>query len=245
MKNFRKEIQKIKEKIEAKETFAFSKFADGELKILQGKHIDLTKKANGEFVYRPDNKDDQFYKSKLTESLQFQHQDYYVGICCPCCLKIEDAEWMRKKCQQDSDHQTYANIWVNSNYPYYQKEVVPLFKSYDEIVVVCNHKAKIKGLPFKDNIIKDFRVGTNAWRNDYKLVDEIKKWIESQKIQGALFLFMAGPFGNILTHQLFKSFPSNTYLDVGSTLDPYAGLGKYRGYLRGSKTLKKVCTWFK
>ena len=40
-------------------------------------------------------------------------------------------------------------------------------------------------------------------------------------IKDSLFLFCAGPFGNILAHQLFESNPNNIYMDIGSTLNPW------------------------
>jgi DNA repair photolyase len=35
----------------------------------------------------------------------------------------------------------------------------------------------------------------------------------------------------------------NTYIDIGSILDPYLQLKLTRGYLRGAETVKKICTW--
>ena len=55
----------------------------------------------------------------------------------------------------------------------------------------------------------------------------------------------AGPFGNILTHQLFEHNDNNTYIDIGSTLNPFllGEIGKNRGYLRGAPSLSQVCVW--
>ena len=68
---------------------------------------------------------------------------------------------------------------------------------------------------------KHFKIGKNAWVQDYSLIDEIKTYIDSEATEGKLFLFCAGPFGNILTHQLYEHNKNNTYIDIGSTLNVY------------------------
>ena len=69
--------------------------------------------------------------------------------------------------------------------------------------------------------------------------------MDSEKIRDHLFLFCAGPFGNILTHQLFDYNKENTYIDIGSTLNYFllGEAGKNRGYLRKESSINKVCVW--
>ena len=111
------------------------------------------------------------------------------------------------------------------------------------VVMVINNKAITDTLPFKDRIVKTFSIGTNAWMENYNVVDEMKTYIEDNNIENHMFLFCAGPLSNILILECFKSSPNNTYLDAGSTLDPYMNLGETRGYLRGKKDIRKVCIW--
>ena len=238
--NFKDDIKFICDKLKNKNHFAFSKYADGEFKILADQHIDIRAKANGEFKYDPKDSTDSFFRDQLIESFQFNHLNYYVGIGCKCCMGERDFNWMKENSYQEENNLTWANIFVNSNYLYYTKNLIPLYSDY-EVVLVCNHKAKLNNLPF--NVIKDFRVGTNAYKEDFGLVEELLLWVKQNQIENKLFLFCAGPFGNILTYKLFKHFPQNTYLDVGSTLDPLLQLGQTRGYLKGALTLNKTCIW--
>lgn len=239
MKLFRNDLIKIFNKLKNKENFAFSKYADGELSILDGKHIDLTKKANGEFKYDPSGSDE-IYRKLLLNSFKYKHPDYYVGIGCPCCIGSHDFNRMKIMSEQNEDNLTWANIFVNSNYPFYVNNFIKEYSNHD-VVLVVNNKADINRLPFK--IKKDFRIGTDAWKQNLYLVDEIKDYIEDNRISNHLFLFCAGPFGNILAHQLHNFNKNNTYLDIGSTLDPFLNLGGTRGYHIGAPTINKVCTW--
>ena len=238
--SFQSDLKFFEKKLKSKEQFAFSKYADGEFKILADQYIDLLTKANGEFKYNPNDPTDSFFRDQLTKSFQFNHPNYYVGIGCRCCMGDKSFNWMKENSRQKESNLTWANIFVNSNYPYYVNNLLPLYSNY-EVVLVCNHKAKLDNLPF--NIIKDFRVGTNAYKENFSLVKEMLLWIKKNQIEKKLFLFCAGPFGNILTYKLFKNFPNNTYLDTGSTLDPLLQLGRNRGYLQGGPSLSKSCIW--
>ena len=90
-----------------------------------------------------------------------------------------------------------------------------------------------------------FKIGKNAWVNDYTMVEKIKEYINVEGIKDHIFLMCAGPFGNILTHQLYESSKENTYIDIGSTLNHFllGEKGKNRGYLRKESSINQVCTW--
>jgi hypothetical protein len=241
MKDFKEDLQKFKFMIENYEPFAISRNNDGEMIILRNEHIDLRKKLNGEFVYNPQIKEHSFFREKLLESARHNGDNYYVGIACRCCVGDQKHEHLKKLTGLDNDHLTWGNIFVNGNFNEYLNTIVPMFSNYD-VVMVCNHKANTNLIPFKDKIVKTFRVGTNAWMEDYLVVDELKEYVKESG-EGKLYIFAAGPFSNILILEAYKESNKNTYLDVGSTLDSSMGLGKTRGYLNGAATLKKVCIW--
>jgi hypothetical protein len=242
MKNFRTDFTKFYEKIKNHQPFAISRNNDGEMIILFNEFIDLRQKLNGEFIYDPKQEQHGFFRKKLLESAQYKADNYYVGIACRCCVGNEKHEKLKTLTGQDEEHLTWGNIFVNSNYPQYVEKIIPEFKKYN-VVMVVNNKAITYNLPFLNNIVKTFTIGTNAWMSNYSLVDEMKRYIEENKIENHMFLFAAGPFSNILIMECFKSSPNNTYLDIGSTLDSMMSLGATRGYLRGADTLNKICVW--
>lgn len=242
MKDFKVDFAKFKEMVEIHKPFAISRNNDGEMIILFNEFIDLIKKLNGEFIYDPKQQQHAFFREKLLESAQYKAENYYVGIACRCCVGDDKHEKLKALVGQDEDHLTWGNIFVNSNYPLYIQHILPQYNNYN-VVMVVNNKATTNFLPFSNKIVKTFHVGTNAWMSDYSLVDEMKKYIETNKIENHMFLFAAGPFSNILILECYKSSPNNTYLDIGSTLDSRMGLGATRGYLRGAETLNKICIW--
>lgn len=240
-RTFSGDIKIIFEFLKNKNNFAFSKSADGEMRIMQSDNIDLLSKANGEFKYDKNDETDIKYRNKLIEAYQYQDSNYFISVGCPCCVGLNNYKWMKDFSKQKEENITWANVFVNSNYKFYVENFIPEYLNH-KIIIVCNHKANISNI-FKYNLVKDFRVGTNAWKNDYWLIEEMKEYIDNNNIEDHLFLFAAGPFGNILIYELFKHNKNNIYIDIGSTLDPIINLGNTRGYHVGAPTINKICQW--
>jgi hypothetical protein len=122
---------------------------------------------------------------------------------------------------------------------------LPIFYSKD-CVFVGHEKANLSRLPF---FVKDFRVGYNAMINDYGKIEDIKNWIRENKIENHLFLFSASTFSNLAIYELFKEFPNNSYVDIGTCLTPMMDMPTERDYLkgfwsyRGSQSLNQICIW--
>ena len=235
-RGFRNDLELIIKKIQNRDKFAFSKYADGELHIMANKSIN-----NGEFWFNP--QEDGVYRNQMIQSFQYKNDNYFVGICCPCCGSWGVMhEWMKKNSKQDLSNLTFANVFVNSNHEFYINNMVPLYSMYD-VVLVSNSDSSLDKLPF--NVKKHFKIGKNAWISNTDLISEMKNFIDSEEIKDHLFLFCAGPLGNILTHQLFDYNKENTYIDIGSTLNHFllGEAGKNRGYLRKESSINKVCVW--
>lgn len=257
MKNFRGDFVKLKTKLENQEHFAFSRYSDGEMYILQNKELVLDKgliqigddKQGG--VYQApdfkhfDPKEHSFYQQKLVESLQYKQPNYYKGISCSCCVGKEQFDWQVDLAGGDDESLTWANLWVNGNYPIFITHILPIFYSRD-CVFVGHEDANLDRLPF---FVKDFRVGYNAMINDYGKIEEIAEWIRENNIENHVFLFSASSFTNLAVYQLFREFPNNTYIDIGTCLTPMMDMPTHRGYLqafwgyRGGQDIQKICVW--
>lgn len=229
MKLFNDEIKNLFERLKSKQPFAFSKFADGEWFMMRGLAVN-----NNEFAYTTD---DTFYREQLINSFKFKDAGYYIGISCPCCQGQEHNKMLDFSGQDDA-HLTFANIFVNANYDFYRNNFIEEYKNW-EIHLVANKNAKIENLPFK--VEKFYPVENTAWKHNYDLIEEINH----QELKGKLFLFACGPFGNMLAHQLWENNKNNTYLDIGSTLNPWLqSEGFKRDYYDAGTTYKnRVCVW--
>lgn len=234
MKTFNGDFDKFLNKLKNKEHFSYSKYSDGELFILQGKELILGPNPqqhsyqNSEDFKHFDPNQHNFFKDMLFEAFKFNHPNYYIGICAPPGYDDNTFFWMKKESEKDEEHLTWANLFVNSNYKRFREEFVPELKN-NKIIITCNEKSNLDLLPF--SVVKDFRVGQNCIINNINLVDTIIDYVKENKIKNHVFLFAASSLGNIMINKLTNFEPENTYIDVGSTLNPLLGLSIDRGYL--------------
>jgi hypothetical protein len=238
-KSFKQDIVVFYNKLLSEENFSFSKYADGEWAVIQNHPVN-----NGEFWFDPNNSEDQKKRRYLIESFEYKNPQYYVGISCPCCQGNEIFEMMKCQSGQDEDHLTWANLFVNSNYQYYLNNIMRVYENR-KIILYCHASSILDYLPFRAERV--FRIGRNAWNINWGMIEESKHFITSNKIKDHVFLFCCGPFGNILCHQLTQFCPDNTYLDIGSTLNPFLqSSGFDRHYYMGDNIFSRLtCSWGK
>jgi hypothetical protein len=228
-KDYKSDIQILHQAIANKENVTFSKFCDGEWAVICNQPIN-----NKEFWFDPNRKIDQFKRKSLIDAFKYKNDRYFVGITCVKVFGLQTHRMMKQLSEQDEDHLTWADIWVNSNYKYYVDNIVPIFNERP-VVLFCNERGNVENLPFKPYMV--FPVQNNAWEYNWGVINNAKiviSKLSSQGLNNMIFLFCCGPFGNILCHQLTEHEPNNTYLDIGSTLNPYLGsAGFERDYYMG------------
>lgn len=247
MKDFKFAFEKLLKNISNKDNFAFTRFSDGELFILQNKTVVLadnhyvtgdirganryTKEEHKEFY--PEQH--QFYQQKLVETFKHNQQNYYKGICTSTDGHVgkQNFDWMIDFHGGDHPNLTFANLLINANYSRFVEEMVPLFMDR-EIIYVVNEMADTSKLPF--NISKKFEIGSNCMIENYDTSEKVKDYIEANNIKDAIVLCSAASLSNFVIYECFKENPNNTFLDIGSCLNPLLNLEgwKYtRGYLTG------------
>lgn len=259
-RSFAGDLARMGEWLASRRPFAFGRFGDGEWMIVRNLDLDYTRKGNGEFRFCADDPRDQAARRALIASFHFTAPGYFVGIGCPCCWGREKLLALRRVCRQPEHRLTWANLWGNANYPAVRREILPLFRRYREVYLVCHRRADPARLPFR--VTETFPVGVNAWTEDFALGDHIAGLAQRLHGSGALFLFCAGPLSNILAWRGYAANPHHTYLDLGSVLDPwlfarrrlrwldwFPGLirspGVTRGYLKPGRKRRQVCAWWK
>jgi hypothetical protein len=245
LKDFHKAFDHVLNKVKNEENFAFTRFSDGELFIMQNKHLLLAENhyitgdvsgpnrytAEEQKEFKPE--EHQFYREKLTEAFLHTQEGYFKGICTATDGHVgrENFEWMLELHGGDHESLTYSNLLINANYRRFIEEMVPLFADRN-ILYVANKLANISKLPFE--VKKTFEIGTNCMINDYNVVEEVKKYIDKNKIKGYIVLCSAASLSNYVIHECYRENNQNTFLDIGSCLNPLLDLEGWkhtRGYL--------------
>lgn len=234
-----KDFYKLKEKLDKKENFAFLRFSDGEMFVIMNKYLELNNSGYnldgscgyayyGEEEYKLfDPNKHSFYRERLIDSLMYNENNYYKGIPTRSqCGNIFDFEEILKISGGDSEFLTFSDLLNTINYRKFIGEILPSF-SNKKIIIVVNQTANIKKLPFK--ILKDFRVGSNCFINDYDIIEDIKKYVIENDIKNHVFLISAASLSNLIIHQLYDMNKENTYIDIGSTLNPIMDMNGWVG----------------
>ncbi len=242
MKTFENDFNFVMDSIKNKKNISISRYGDGELIIIEGTAINLLDKGVGEFEFDPNNEIYKLSQKLLSESFVYHDDSYFVGVACKCCVGEDRFNYMKIKSTQKESNLTWANIFVNSNYKRFTNELLPELKNR-EVVLVCHEKGDTTNLPFNVKDENIFKIKSNAWLHNLHLINDLKNHIIDNNIINHVFLISAGPFANILVHQLHSFNKNNTYLDIGSTIDGYLKLPLTRRYLRGGDTLNKTCIW--
>ena len=239
MKDFRLAFDVLLNKIEKKENFAFTRFSDGELFILQDKTLILA--------------DNHYVTGEITGPNRYtkEEDEYYKGICTSTDGHVgkQNFDWLINFHGGDHDNLTFANLLINANYHRFIEELVPLLQGR-EIIYVVNELADTSKLPFE--ISREFIIGSNCMINNYNTSEQVRKYIEDNQITDAIVLCSAASLSNFIIYDCFSDNPNNTFLDIGSCLNPLLSLEgwKYtRGYLTGywlsssSPFAKQVDIW--
>tara|TARA_Y100000034_G_scaffold47685_1_gene58743 strand:+ start:729 stop:1541 length:813 start_codon:yes stop_codon:yes gene_type:complete len=245
LKDFHKAFDFILNKVKKGENFAFTRFSDGELFMLQNKHLLLapdhyiTGDVAGPNTYTAEEQKEfdptqhQFYRDKLMDSFLHNEEGYYKGICTATDGHVgkENFEWMIETHGGDHENLTFANLLINANYRRFIEEMVPVL-AQREILYVVNEAANVQRLPLK--VHKTFEIGTNCMINDYNIVEEVKEYIADKNITNHVVLCSAASLSNYIIHECYATNNQNTFLDIGSCLNPLLNLEGWkftRGYL--------------
>jgi len=238
MKNFESEFFRIWNKIISKSPLAFTRYADGEISLMQGKKIDLTSQANR--IDRWNCLDDNLtlLGTDLENTLYYTDPNWIYAISCKCCDPLGQ-KWILSKLQQSEENITYSNLWINGNYPKFINAVSNLSES---VFLICNERGKDGMYPFdvfdfypiEDNCVITWKNKKNILIND--MISIANTYSEK------LFLISAGPLSEVLIHSLWKSNPTNRYIDVGSAIDEFIYLSKTRPFMTaGNNYYNHIC----
>ena len=160
-KDFHKDLNELIRMIKQGENFAFTRFSDGELFIMQNKTVVLaenhyiTGDIKGPNVYTKEEQKEfhpeqhSFYRDKLVETYLYNQDNYFKGICTSTDGHVgkENFDWMIDFHGGDHENLTFANLLINANYKHFVEKIVPLLQDR-RVLYVVNENAIVENLPF-------------------------------------------------------------------------------------------------
>jgi hypothetical protein len=196
--------------------FAYTRYADGEIRLMKGIDISLSSQA-----FIEDKWSTPFGMTKvgncLLETIKHTENNYYYAISAPTD-NIDDYNYLINNISQSKENITFANLWINANYHKSKEKYENLKRN---VILICNKNGKKENFPFNVTDLILFPDDcVNFWEEngDSFLDDLIKKF---KNLNNELVFISCGPISEIIIHHLYINNPNNTYIDVGSSIDEY------------------------
>lgn len=245
----KKHLNNIKNKMKNKEPFSFIRFSDGEIEILKNRYLEI---VPGKTIFRGEeikNKFPQFdskrfdpsihqnIRDDLFESAKFKDSNFFKGIPTSHNKALDDRKMMTDLNGGLDSFITFADLFLNSNYQNYLKEIVPLFTNYDNIIVIANYRAKPLGI-LKN--AKHISIPDNFFANYDEVLKSVMDELSDIK-SNCLILSSASSLSNILGHKLFLIRRDITFLDIGTSINSLLSLDdKIRSYHKEKSLFRRI-----
>lgn len=226
-KNFTDEFYRIWNKIKANSPIAYTRYADGEVALMQGRKVDLNSQASKVDNWNSLNDGLTDIGRDLKETLYHTEPNYYYAISCKCC-DPNGQRWLLNEIKQPLENITYSNLWINGNY---KRFVESLGELTEPIYLICNKRGESGEYPFdacgfypiNDNCVTEWK------NNKTKIIEDVSRI--SKETENTLFFISAGPLSELLIHHMWISNPNNKYIDVGSAIDEFVHGRKTRPFM--------------
>jgi hypothetical protein len=208
-----KEVDKILEYARAGTPQALVRMNDGECGIM----------FNHNFVAaRGDQKGTIELQTHLIDAINHRQERYWIGYPCPVCMQKQYHQVVSAGYfDPDYEYNTYAVVNTNRNWKRFHKELIAALDR-KQIVWVSGEDQDLTKLEavseFSPDIIAHIKCKPKDTWSEYH--DILQKCLSIQAPR-RVFLFSCGPTARVLVRSMFQMRPDSTYLDVGSTFDPY------------------------
>ncbi len=233
--NMTNHLNALLDKIRAGVHFGLIRPSDGEYTILKGQSLtncdNWTFKSGGKL------------QEQLAKAVQTVDKNLYIGIPCNTCNKpwnCTDTIYndFINTFKVPLAQRTYANIVGNANWPIFSE----FLKGYTKGFYLITSGTKETELPIKDRFIIDNCLVNNWDTEGESETKRLLEYISSKNDQ--LICFSAGPLSKVWIPMCMKANPSNTYFDVGASIDIFTKGTTNRLYTNKDHPFsKEVCVF--
>lgn len=232
-------LNNVKNKLINKEPFTFIRFSDGETEILKNRYLEI---IPGKTVFRGKELKNNFpefdskrfdptihqnIRENLLASAKFKADNYLKGIPTAHNKAVDDRDMMIELNDGLDTSITFADLFLNSNYQRYLDKIVPLFSSFENIIVIANYRAKPIGILER---ARHINIPDNFFSCYDEVLQNVMNDLASLK-EGSLVLSSASSLSNIIGHKLFLQRQDIIFLDIGTSINNLLSMDdKIRSY---------------
>lgn len=239
MEKFNTDFDKFWDMIEKGDNFTFTRYADGEVMLMNGNAVHhltqaaLVDKWTAPLGMTKVGKD-------LLKTINHTESNYYYAISAPTD-NLGDHNYLKSVIKTTDSNITFVNLWINGNYQLSLEKYKTLTRPVN---LICNYRAKKINFPFK---VQDFVMFPDDciryWdESGDSFIENIKEEFKGK--ENELFFISCGPVSEIIIHELYENNPNNTYIDVGSSIDEFIHGRKTRPYMEPTSQYGQMISKF-
>jgi hypothetical protein len=213
--------------------FTFVRFSDGEMEILRGSALKIDERgvswSKGQTTFKYPAYDhkrfDPIVDLELTKDLRksayFIHPKYYKGVPRKHNRALRDTEMLLRMNGSTDKNLTYADLFVNSNYKRFLSSTFSILRQIDDVAVIGNWRMKPRDC---NPLWKHLKVPDSAFDSYQDVIEDTLLKVGSLN-DSTVILSSASSLTNVLGHKLLTLGSNRTFIDIGTALHPFMGLG--------------------
>ena len=210
--------------------FAFARFNDGEMGGIE---------KVGTAIARHDQIVNKELQDKLIEALQHQQENYWVGIVCSECYP-HFKELSDKYTDDTYEYFTQACVLTNRNWLKFIQEFPKVIPDNKLIWYGGNNQdvQKLNDIGIFPKLIIHTKT-QDSW-SEYEKIKETSK----EFADGDVVCMSIGPLSRVLAAEWFNEYTNVTFIDIGSTFDPFTRDVKHnchKGWMETGTNLCRKC----
>lgn len=231
------DYEKLIDKMNKQEPFAFAHFNDGEMRYILKQSTDTISRGC------------QSHSVELEEDLKrvflLENAQFYKGIPCEICfgmMRKKSLDLLESQCQGQNQDQIVEACVFHHNYVKRRQELFAAMRKYKYQTWITNDHFNMEKimilLQLEENEIKHYKIPSVDGYNYYK-VNEIQfKNIEYRPNE--LVMLLCGPSGRIIAGDGIMNHPDKTFLCLGSYFDQLSN-GIHHEYFSNNVMCRGCC----
>lgn len=230
--NADRDFKLFKIKLTLKEPFTFIRFSDGEMEIIRNERLEINESQvvwrhgviNHSYpvfdskLFDPETQQD--FRLDLLSSAKRKGRNYFKGIPASHNNLVADRDLMVSLNEGLDSNITFADLFLNSNYKKFLREIVPLLHEFSNVVVIGNYRMRPE---YENQNWKHVKIPDNFFLRYDDVLRETTEAILNFP-EGALVLSSASSLSNVLGAYVDTKRKDLTFLDIGTSLHGHMGM---------------------
>jgi hypothetical protein len=205
--------------------FAIVRYGDGERNLIQGKGIGQGTQAFSQDKFWFEGGDSELGTDLKWSLTGHFGQQFYYGFASP---RDDGAglHWYLEHTEQLCPFITYANLFVNANYPRTKAMLLRLIETkLDRIALIANYEGIDRFLSLQTSIPAGFMSmslpddAPHIYVGEQRVALIANVTVLAKSVTGYLFIVAGGPMAKPLVAHMWNANPTNQYVDFGSSVD--------------------------